>query len=63
MGFEATLFGLGFGIIMLAISLLGTRRKTVGFRVGFIPWHGIMLISLLLTFVMAAHLLAIWPKG
>lgn len=63
MGFEATLWAFGIGLVVLAISAVGTRRKTVGFRVGFIPWHAIMLLSLLLSFVMAAHLVAIWPKG
>ncbi|MBV7257280.1 hypothetical protein KCG44_10845 [Pacificimonas sp. WHA3] len=62
MGFEATLWLFGAGIVGLVASMIGVRRKPEGFKVGLFPWHGMMLLSLLLSVLMAAHLIAVWPK-
>jgi|TARA_R100000501_G_scaffold16352_3_gene29743 hypothetical protein len=62
MGFEATLWALAAGLIGLVAGALGARRKPTGFKVGFVPWHAILFLSLAVSLLMAAHLPAVWPR-
>jgi hypothetical protein len=61
MTFERTLMLMATALALMLLSLWRVRRKPVAGAPPWVPWHGVMFVSLFALIGGAAHLPAVWP--
>jgi uncharacterized membrane protein len=61
MTFERTLMLMALALALALLSLWRVRRKPRPGAPPWVPWHGVMFVSLFMLIGGAAHLPAVWP--
>lgn len=55
------------GVALTGAAMLGARLRTRRRRrleeVGYVPWHGLMFLGLVMALFGGVHLLTLWGRG